>query len=132
MRDRELLWPGILIGAVAATLISMVITKGVLSQRVYVTEWSDVSVPYQSETLRVPSRVEHAGVEYECTLVGSAPETVLFGEGACRSLKWGGEWWVPGSPIPDRGHDHTHDWSRTLNGVPVSGAECLDCGEVAE
>jgi len=65
--------------------------------------------------------------ECECVPVGSAPEAVLFGEGAGRSLKWGGEWWVP-----DRGCDHAHDWSRTLNGSPVPGAECLDCGKVVE
>jgi hypothetical protein len=105
MRERDMLWPGFVISAVLMT--TFILGVMMLSNRVLVTEWRDVSVPHQSETLRVPSRVEHAGVEYDCTLVGSR-----------RSV-----------PVAS---DHVHDWSRTLDGIPVSGADCLDCGEVAK
>jgi len=76
----------------------------VLDNAVQVTEWRDAPASHGVDAACVPSRVVHLGIEYECVSVDSRIGVL----------------------------DHVHDWSRTLNGVPVSGAECLGCREVAE
>jgi len=90
---------GVLVGVIAFTVVVSIFG---LRDTVEVAEWSEVSVPHQSEPLRVPARVTYSGVEYDCVLVGDAPTVV----------------------------GHNHEWSRTLDGDPVSGAECVSCGEV--
>ena len=48
-------------------------------------------------------------------------------------IEWCAVTWVRENPRPATpvvGHDHS--WSCTLDGRPVSGAECVSCGEVAE
>jgi len=113
MRERDMLWSGFVVGLALTAILIVIVGIGaiILSNRVLVTEWRDVSVPHQSATFSVPRRVMHLGVEYDCTLLDSLGDV----------------------PIDkDHAHVHVHDWSKTLNASPVSGAECLDCGEVAE